>query len=122
MDKLRRIAIVDDDSDVRIALMRLLSASDFAPESFESGAEFLKSLADQPPDCVVLDLNMPGLSGFEIHQRLAQHYPGVGVVMITGYDRIECQRDALALGASAFLLKPVDEEVLLLAIEKALRR
>ena len=62
--------------------MRLLSASDFAPESFESGAEFLKSLADQPPDCVVLDLNMPGLSGFEIHQRLAQHYPGVGVVMI----------------------------------------
>ena len=114
------VAIVDDDADVRIALMRLLSSAGFATETFASGVDFVHSVATHVPACVVLDLHMPGLSGFEVQQELVEHHPDVPVVILTGHDTAEAKRRALSLGAKAYLSKPVDDEALLLAISQTL--
>jgi FixJ family two-component response regulator len=114
------VAIVDDDADVRIALMRLLSSAGFATETFDCGVDFVHSLATHVPACVVLDLHMPGLSGFEVQQGLVEHHPEVPVVIVTGHDTAEAKRRALSLGAKAYLSKPVDDEALLLAINQTL--
>jgi FixJ family two-component response regulator len=114
------VAVVDDDSEVRVALMRLLSSAGFATEAFESGAQFVQSIGEQTPACVVLDLHMPGLSGFDVQQQLVERHPEVPVVIITGHDTAEARRRAVSLGARAYLSKPVDGDALLLAISEAL--
>ena len=114
------VAVVDDDSEVRVALMRLLSSAGYASESFASGTEFVQSVDEHTPGCVVLDLHMPGLSGLEVQQRLVERHPEVPVVVITGHDSAETRRRALGLGARAYLSKPVDGEALLSAIGEAL--
>jgi FixJ family two-component response regulator len=114
------VAVVDDDSEVRVALMRLLSSAGFATESFASGTEFVQSIGENAPGCVVLDLHMPGLSGFEVQQQLVERCPEVPVVIITGHDTAEARRRALSLGARAYLSKPVDGDALVGAITEAL--
>ena len=114
------LAVVDDDADVRIALTRLVSSAGFAVETFASGAEFLRSIDDHEPDCVVLDLHMPEMSGFEVQGALAGDHAGVPVVVITGHDTSESRARALQLGASAYLCKPVNDEALLAAIGTAI--
>jgi FixJ family two-component response regulator len=114
------VAVVDDDSEVRVALMRLLSSAGFETETFASGHEFMQSIGAQAPGCVVLDLHMPGLSGFDVQQTLGEQHPEVPVVIITGHDTAEARRRALSLGAKAYLSKPVDGDALLLAINEAL--
>lgn len=73
------------------------------------------------PECVVLDLHMPGMSGFEVQSALARVKPALPVVIITGHDTAESRSRAFALGACAYLPKPVDHEALLDAIEAATR-
>ncbi len=116
------VAVVDDDSEVRVALMRLLLSAGFETETFASGAEFVQSIGghEHTPGCVVLDLHMPGLSGFDVQQQLLEQHPEVPVVIITGHDTAEARRRALNLGARAYLSKPVDGEALLVAIDEAL--
>jgi len=116
----RLLAVVDDDDDVRVALRRLVSSAGFAVETYASGAEFLHSVDDHEPDCVVLDLHMPAMSGFEVQGVLAQRHAGVPVVIITGHDTPEARTRALGLGAKAYLCKPVDDEALLSAIGAAI--
>jgi FixJ family two-component response regulator len=117
------VAVVDDDAEVRVALMRLISSSSLTAQSFASGAEFVEWLGEHEdaPGCVVLDLHMPGLNGFDVQQQLAERHPEVPVVVITGRDTAEARRHAMSLGARAYLSKPVDGEALLLAIDAALR-
>lgn len=115
------LAVVDDDADVRIALVRLVSSAGFAVDSFATGTEFLLSIERRQPDCVVLDLHMPGMSGFEVQGVLAREKQMIPVVMITGHDSAESRSRALELGASTYLAKPVDHEALLAAIETAIR-
>ena len=117
-----RLAVVDDDADVRVALIRLLYSAGFAAEPFGSGAEFLQSIGCQLIDCVVLDLQMPGVNGFEVQRQLAERNPASAVVVITGQDSAEARQRALSLGAAAYLPKPVDSDALLLAIREALHR
>jgi FixJ family two-component response regulator len=114
------LALVDDDADVRVALTRLVASAGFAVESFGCGADFLKSVDDHEPACVVLDLHMPVVSGFDIQTALARNHPGVPVVVITGHDTPENRSRAMRLGARAYLCKPVDDEALLAAIDQAI--
>jgi len=114
------LAVVDDDEDVRTALTRLVSSAGFAVETFPSGAEFLRSLKDHEPDCVVLDLHMPEMSGFDVQGALANAHPAVPVVVITGHDTSESRARAIQLGAKGYLCKPVSDDVLLDAIELAI--
>lgn len=114
------LAVVDDDADVREALTGLVSAVGFAVESFASGAAFLSSIEDHEPDCVLLDLYMPGLTGFEIQAAMAAKHSAVPVLIVSAQDSAESRRRALDLGAKGYLAKPVDREALLSAIDAAI--
>ena len=74
------LAVVDDDADVRVALTRLVASAGFAVETFASGTEFLRSVQDHEPDCVVLDLHMPEMSGFDVQGALSRGHPALPVV------------------------------------------
>ena len=111
---------MDDDADVRVALTRLVSSAGFEVETFASGAEFLRSIEDHEPDCVVLDLHMPEMSGFDVQGALAGGHAAVPVVVITGHDTSESRARALQLGAKVYLCKPVNDEALLAAIVTAI--
>jgi FixJ family two-component response regulator len=113
------VAIVDDEEPVRRALQRLMVSAGITVESFASGAEFLDSLATRRPDCLVLDLHMPGLNGFDVQARLRQSRDPPPVVVITGHDTAESKRRVIDGGAAAYLRKPVDDQVLLDAVAAA---
>ena len=81
-----RVAVVEDEVSVRKAISRLLRVSGFEVETFASGIAFLESLSSRRPDCVVLDLYLPGLNGFEVQGRLAEMKMRVPIVVITGQD------------------------------------
>ena len=111
------VSIVDDDDGVRKALLRLLSSHDLNAETFGSGQAFLDSLANRSPDCLILDLHMPEISGLNVLQHLSRIGLRVPTIIITAYDEPEAH--CLAAGALAYLRKPIDEQVLLAAIESA---
>lgn len=115
------IAIVDDDDGIRVALRRLLRSAGFGVQSYGSGGEFLGQVADAVPDCLVLDLHMPGQSGFEVLRSLANRRPALPVVVLTGDDTAGNRQRARANGASAFLVKPVNDETLIDAVVAAIR-
>jgi FixJ family two-component response regulator len=117
---LRRVAVVDDDAEVRMALTRLVASAGFAVETFASGAEFMRSVEDHEPDCLLLDLHMPGMSGFELQVALAAAHQALPVVVITGHDTPDSRGRSLQLGAKAYLSKPVDDDDLLAAIDRAI--
>jgi FixJ family two-component response regulator len=115
------IAVVDDEESVRKALSRLMGTAGYDVKTFESGDAFLACVAAQrAPDCLVLDLHMPGLSGFDVQARLARTTPAIPIVVITGHDIPEAGERVLAAGASAYLRKPVDGQVLLDAVASAI--
>jgi FixJ family two-component response regulator len=114
-----RVAVVDDEASVRKALRRLLCASGLAAETFASGQEFLEWRKNHRVDCVVLDLQMPGLTGLEVQQHLLRAGVRLPVVIITGHDEPTTHAQCLSAGAAAYLCKPLDDEVLLAAISQA---
>jgi len=115
------IAVVDDEESVRKALGRLLRAAGYRVETFASGSEFLRSVQQNPPQCVVLDVRMPQLNGLHVQQALTLAGTPLPVVMVTGDDSPESRERALAQGASAYLRKPVDHATLLDAIRSAIQ-
>ena len=115
-----QIAVVDDEEPIRKALRRLLRSVGMEVDTFPSGVEFLESLSTRLPDCIVLDLHMPVVNGFEVQTQLAQSGVKVPVVVITGHDSDETRQLALAKFPVAYLRKPVNDQVLLDAIAVAL--
>jgi FixJ family two-component response regulator len=115
--KLRRVvAVVDDEDAIRKALKRLLRSAGIAVETYASGPEFLESLPAQHPQCVVLDIRMQGMTGFDVQARLKAARPTVPVIFITALDDPGDEARAMHAGAVAFLRKPFDDEALLAAI------
>ena len=114
------LAVVDDDADVRVALTRLVSSAGFAVETFSSGSDFLRSVQDHEPDCVVLDLHMPEMSGFDVQGALASGHPALPVVVMTGHDSPEARARSVQMGAKVYLRKPINDEALLAAIGDAI--
>jgi len=114
------IAIVDDEESIRRALKRLMISAGIDVEMFSGGEDFLSALATSRLDCVVLDLHMPGISGFEVQSRLAQSGSKLPVVVLTGHDTPDSEARALAGGAAAYLRKPVNDKLLLKAIMSAI--
>jgi len=113
------VAIVDDEESVRRAIGRLIRSAGIDVETFPSGAEFLQSLESHSPDCVLLDLHMPGLNGFEVQARLKEAQSPVPIVVITGHDTDESRERVTKAGVAAYLRKPVDEKILLDTISAA---
>jgi FixJ family two-component response regulator len=115
------IAIIDDEESVRKALGRLICAAGFAVQAHSSGAEFLNTLQRCLPQCVLLDVRMPHLDGFEVQQALHRIDARVPVLFITSDDSAESRARAFRQGAQAYLRKPIDDALLIDAIQTALR-
>lgn len=115
------IAVVDDDAPVRVALVRLLRSAGYTCRSFASGQELLESWAHERPHCLVLDLQMPGLSGLEVQRKLRSLGSDIPVIVTTASDEQRVYDECKAEHASACLRKPIEDEVLLAAIERATR-
>jgi FixJ family two-component response regulator len=113
------IAVVDDEDSVRRALVRLLSASHLDVKAYPSGEAFLSALGDDPPDCLVLDLQMTGLTGHDVQRQLAARHQDFPVIIITAHDEPTLRVRCLADGAAAYLRKPLRGDVLLRSIETA---
>ena len=124
MDKKKPlVAIVDDDPSVCRAVKRLVISLGMSAQTFRSGLELLDYLEAVPPDttdCVILDVQMPGLSGLEVQKRLAYSYRALPVIVITAHETAETKESALAAGAIAFLRKPFDDGLLARLLETAL--
>jgi len=114
------IAVVDDEESVRKALGRLIRSAGFSVETYGSAVDFMHSLNRHRPDCVVLDLRMPVVSGMEVQSAIVRSGAGVPVVIITGDDSPESRERTLRQGARAYLRKPVDDTALLEAIQGAI--
>jgi|SRR5271154_3529898 len=114
------IAIVDDEESIRRALSRTLRASRFDVVDFASGQEFLDSVATRVPDCLILDFQMPGLSGREIQRRLTTANVSLPIIVVTAHDQPAVREQCLADGAIAYLAKPLRREHLITTIMSAL--
>jgi len=116
------IAIVDDDPSVRRGLQRLIRSAGWKAETFASAQEFLARSRAESPNCVLLDLQLPGLNGLDLQKRMAEIDLGVPIVFLTGHGDIPASVQAMKAGAVEFLTKPVDEQELLRAIQEAVER
>ena len=121
MERIRPlIAVLDDEPQVGKSLARLLKAHGFDVVTFTHGAEFLAATQSWLPNCLLLDLNMPGLDGFEVLERISTRH--VPVIVITGRDQPGNVQRVRALGALNYFLKPVNEHELMDAIREAVQR
>ena len=116
----RFIAIVDDEECVRRALVRLLKVSRFDAISFPSGQAFLDSLADRRPDCLVLDIQMAGLTGRDVQTQLAEAQIRIPIIFITAYDEPTTREQCLADGAFEYFCQPLAGDKLVSAIHAAI--
>jgi FixJ family two-component response regulator len=113
------VFVVDDDSSIREAIESLVSLVGLRVETFGSAREFLRSERPDLPGCVVLDVDLPGLSGLDLQQELAAHGIKLPIIFITGYGDIPMSVRAMKAGATEFLTKPFRDQDLLDAIHQA---
>ena len=121
MPKIRVLSLVDDDASVRKATARLIKSFGFTVEVFASGEEFLCFGSLRITSCLVLDVQMPGMSGLQLQTHLAAAGYRIPIIFITAYPDEEIRAQALEAGAVAFLTKPFGEEALLKGIRSALK-
>lgn len=114
------VFVVDDDKSVRKSLGRLLRSFGYDVELFASADEFLQRLPCEGVGCLVLDVQLPGLNGLELQEKLAGCHSMLPIVFITGHGDLSTGVRAMEAGASAFITKPFREETLLEAIDRAL--
>jgi FixJ family two-component response regulator len=115
------VFIVDDDLSVRESLELLIKSAGWQPETFVSAQEFLSRPHRPVPCCLVLDVALPGLSGLELQERLAER-TDMPIIFITGHGDVPMTVQAMKAGAVEFLTKPFDDDVLLKAIRSAIER
>ncbi len=116
----RRISIVDDDASIREALKRLMRSIQLNVDAFASAEEFLASERLNDTSCLILDVNLPGMSGFELQNRLNAEQRGIPIIFITAHADEPSRQRALKSGAVDFLGKPVRRETLFKAIQTAI--
>jgi FixJ family two-component response regulator len=114
------VFVVDDDSSVREGLRNLLRSVDLNVETFAAAAEFLRREVPSEPSCLILDVDLPGLSGMGLQRELAAASRSMPIIFITGHGNIPMTVEAIKGGAIGFLTKPFREQELLGLIEQAL--
>ena len=114
------IYVLDDDASVREAVARLVRSAGWKVETFGSAQEFLASPWADVPSCLILDVQLPGLSGLDLQQRLAKSGARTSIMFLTGHGDIPTSVRAIKAGALEFLTKPYADEDLIAAIEQGL--
>lgn len=116
------VFVVDDDAAVRRSLTRLLRSAGWNAKAFSSAGDLLQQAPLTGPGCVLLDVQMPGMNGLELHEHLSKAGISLPVVFLTGKGDIPTSVYAMKHGAVDFLVKPVDEDVLFQALDQAIKR
>ena len=114
-----RIFVVDDDESFNRSITRLMRSAGFDVESL-GAHEFLERDIDTGKSCLLLDVRMPGLTGLELQQELLRRNNLIPIVFLTAHEDTKSRIDAMQAGAIDYLLKPVEEESLFDAIDRAL--
>jgi FixJ family two-component response regulator len=114
----RLISIVDDDPSVRRALGRLVKVAGYSVETCASASEFLDSSASDRTACLVLDIHLNGMSGFDLEERLMAKRVAIPIIFITAHDDVATRERIRRSGAAGYLAKPFDGQALLDVIGK----
>jgi FixJ family two-component response regulator len=113
------IAIVDDDPSVLKALARLLHTRAVETRTFTSARDFLAALSDGHPECLIVDLQMPEMTGLELQRHLTRNGIQIPTIVITAHNEADMRELCESAGAASFLLKPLQDTSLLAAINAA---
>ena len=113
------VDVVDDDESIRTSLKMLTESSGYHVVTLKSAGEFLASSFGEAPCCLILDIRLPGMSGFSLLEHLPKSQIRIPVIFITGHDSYQMEEKAMRLGDIAYLRKPFDEQCLLDAIQNA---
>jgi FixJ family two-component response regulator len=116
---------VDDDESVCRAIKRLVRSLGMEAEAFTSGRNFIELIDAMPsfqPDCLVLDVQMPGMNGLDVQEELVSRSNPLPIVFITAHDEPGVRERALSAGALAFLRKPFNDEVFIKTLTAAVKR
>ena len=116
------VFVVDDDISVRESLEALVRFAGWQPETFASAQEFLSRPRVLVPNCLVLDVSLPGLNGLDLQKRIAADRIDMPIIFITGHGDVPMTVQAMKAGAVEFLMKPFSDDVLLNAIRHAIER
>src|ERR1700751_2373573 len=116
------VCVIDDESSIREILSSLLRSAGLKVQAFSSAQEFLASATRDALSCLVLDVQLPGISGLDLQQELASGDVQIPIIFLTGHGDIPMSVRAIKAGALEFLTKPFDDEYLLEAIRKAIAR
>ena len=116
------VFVVDDDVSVRESLELLIRCAGWQPETFVSAQDFLSRPPDEIPSCLLPDIELPGLNGLELQERMAADRSEIPIIFITGHGDIPRTVRAMKAGAVEFLTKPFADDVLLQAIRRAINR
>jgi len=115
------VHVIDDDEAMRDSLSYLLESTDIAVRTYESAVEFLRQIDSAEPGCIVTDVRMPEMSGLDLVRRLRERGVELPVIVMTGHADVPLAVEAMKAGAVEFLEKPFEDEVLMRAIQTALR-
>jgi len=114
----KRILLVDDEENTRMALSRLLTREGYIVDTVANGFEALNHLREHDVNLIVTDINMPEMNGIEFLRELNRSFPGSNVIMITAYGGVESYIEAINLGAFEYINKPVKIEELKSVLER----
>jgi two-component system response regulator FixJ len=116
------VHVIDDDEAARDSLEFLLKAAGIKVKTYESAVDFLKSAAELKSGCVITDVRMPDISGIDLLKKLKDLKIDIPVIVVTGHGDVALAVEAMKIGATDFLEKPFDDEVLLAAVRSVLSR
>lgn len=116
------VFVVDDDISVRESLESLIRCEGWEPETFASAQEFLARPRVLAPSCLILDVNLPDLSGLDLQKCIASNRKDMPIIFITGHGDVPMTVKAMKAGAVEFLIKPFGDEALLSAIRQSIER
>jgi FixJ family two-component response regulator len=116
------ISIIDDDESVREAIKGLMKSWGFTAEAFPSAVDFLASSHFRDTSCLIADVQMPGMTGVELHRHLLESGYAIPAVLITAYPDDRVRHSALKNGVTCYLSKPFDEDALMRCVRSALEQ
>ena len=114
------VAVLDDEPELRKALRRLLTGRGFIVEEYANGNDLIAAIGSRPADCVLLDLHMPEVNGFDVLETFQSGHNHTPVIVITAHDEAGTAERVRSLGACGYLKKPVDRDALLAAINRVI--
>lgn len=120
IEPLLQVYVVDDDAAILRALTRLLQAAGYRVSPFQSPAAFLRTATLDAPGCAILDIHMPEFNGLELQHQMIERQSPLGIIFLTAHGRIDQCVEAVKSGAVDFLSKPVEDTILLSAVDQAL--